>query len=180
MAGTQHFQTQHRTVVGTSENLQQENLESYWKAIGPSRSTLLESKDSYPNCVSKMGKKKRKEERKKRTVILFRALGGIKWEHIHKCPVWLPRCIRCSIMLAKFKYWQFYWENLGLFEVMSVLLAPAASRNYRDIAPEISSIINWDKHWPIKFSNFANVVEFLSWFGYNSLSLGYLAQLVGG
>lgn len=64
MAGTQHFQTQHRTVVGTSENLQQENLESYWKAIGSSRSTLLESKDSYPNCF-KEGKKKAKGGGKK-------------------------------------------------------------------------------------------------------------------
>lgn len=46
-------------------------------------------------------------------------------------------------MLAKFEYWEFLGENLGLFEVMSVvLLAPVASRNYRDIAPEINSIIN--------------------------------------
>lgn len=48
-------------MVGTSENLQQENLESYWEAVGPSRSTLLESEDSYPNCL-KEGERKRKEE----------------------------------------------------------------------------------------------------------------------
>lgn len=39
-------------MVGNLANLEQEgNLESYWKALGPSRSTLLESKDSYPNCI---------------------------------------------------------------------------------------------------------------------------------
>lgn len=48
-------------MVGTSENLQQENWESYWKAGGPnSGPILLESEDSYPNCL-KEGERKRKE-----------------------------------------------------------------------------------------------------------------------
>lgn len=48
-------------MVGTSENLQQENLESYWKAVGPSSGPiLLKSEDSYPNCL-KEGERKRKE-----------------------------------------------------------------------------------------------------------------------
>lgn len=56
--------TEHRIVVGTSENLQQGNLESYWKAVGPTE-----------------GEKKRKEkeeERKEKTIIFFRDLRGIK------------------------------------------------------------------------------------------------------
>lgn len=59
-----------------------------------------------------------------------------------------------------------------------VLLAPAASRNYRDIAHEISSVTNWSKHRPIKVTNIANKVGFLSWLSYNSPSMGYLAQPV--
>lgn len=37
---------------GTLESLEQEEvLKSYWKALEPSRSTVLESEDSYLNCI---------------------------------------------------------------------------------------------------------------------------------